>query len=245
MVFLRFLFTKNKLVKIPSDYQVGGGIKKVIVLSTDKAVYPINTMGMSKAIMEKLAISKSRDPRVKANGGIICATRYGNVMCSRGSVIPFFSSLDKTKPAPITDINMTRFMISLEEGVDLVATAFKESVGGEIYVKKIPSMKVLDIARAIKPDAEYQIIGIRPGEKIHEVMISEEDSMSTYEFDWYFKILPTLNQWHLSPERIKDGKLVKKDFVYSSEKNPKWMSTEQLKSFLHSDDYLELQKLNK
>ena len=136
-------------------------------------------------------------------------------------------------------------MITIEEGVNLVWHAFKDSVGGEIYVHKIPSMKVLDIARAINPDAEYQIIGIRPGEKIHEVMISEEDAMSTYEFDWYFKILPTLNQWHLTPERIKDGKLVKKDFVYSSDKNPKWMSTEQLKSILHSEDYLELQKLNK
>ena len=166
-------------------------------------------------------------------------------MGSRGSVIPFFLDRSKTGVLSITDERMTRFMITIEEGVNLVWHAFKDSVGGEIYVHKIPSMKVLDIARAIKPDAEYQIIGIRPGEKIHEVMISEEDAMSTYEFDWYFKILPTLNQWHLSPERIKDGKLVKKDFVYSSDKNPKWMSTEQLKSFLHSEDYLELQKLNK
>ena len=218
-------------------------VKKIVALSTDKACNPINLYGATKLASDKLFVAANL--HTLNSDTCFSVVRYGNVMGSRGSVIPFFLDRSKTGVLPITDERMTRFMITIEEGVNLVWHAFKDSVGGEIYVHKIPSMKVLDIARAIKPDAEYQIIGIRPGEKIHEVMISEEDSMSTYEFDWYFKILPTLNQWHLSPERIKDGKLVKKDFVYSSDKNPKWMSTEQLKSFLHSEDYLELQKLNK
>ena len=218
-------------------------VKKIVALSTDKACNPINLYGATKLASDKLFVAANL--HTLNSDTCFSVVRYGNVMGSRGSVIPFFLDRSKTGVLPITDERMTRFMSTIEEGVNLVWHAFKDSVGGEIYVHKIPSMKVLDIARAINPDAEYQIIGIRPGEKIHEVMISEEDSMSTYEFDWYFKILPTLNQWHLSPERIKDGKLVKKDFVYSSDKNPKWMSTEQLKSFLHSDDYLELQKLNK
>ena len=218
-------------------------VQKIVALSTDKACNPINLYGATKLASDKLFVAANL--HTLNSETCFSVVRYGNVMGSRGSVIPFFLDRSKTGVLPITDERMTRFMITIEEGVNLVWHAFKDSVGGEIYVHKIPSMKVLDIARAIKPDAEYQIIGIRPGEKIHEVMISEEDAMSTYEFDWYFKILPTLNQWHLSPERIKDGKLVKKDFVYSSDKNPKWMSTEQLKSFLHSEDYLELQKLNK
>jgi len=218
-------------------------IQKIVALSTDKACNPINLYGATKLASDKLFVAANL--HTLNSETCFSVVRYGNVMGSRGSVIPFFLERSKTGVLPITDERMTRFMITIEEGVNLVWHAFKDSVGGEIYVHKIPSMKVLDIARAIKPDAEYQIIGIRPGEKIHEVMISEEDAMSTYEFDWYFKILPTLNQWHLSPERIKDGKLVKKDFVYSSDKNPKWMSPEQLKSFLHSEDYLELQKLNK
>ena len=218
-------------------------VKKIVALSTDKACNPINLYGATKLASDKLFVAANL--HTLNSETCFSVVRYGNVMGSRGSVIPFFLDRSKTGVLPITDERMTRFMITIEEGINLVWHAFKDSVGGEIYVHKIPSMKVLDIARAIKPDAEYQIIGIRPGEKIHEVMISEEDAMSTYEFDWYFKILPTLNQWHLSPERIKDGKLVKKDFVYSSDKNPKWMSPEQLKSFLHSEDYLELQKLNK
>ena len=202
-------------------------VKKIVALSTDKACNPINLYGATKLASDKLFVAANL--HTLNSDTCFSVVRYGNVMGSRGSVIPFFLDRSRTGVLPITDERMTRFMITIEEGVNLVWHAFKDSVGGEIYVHKIPSMKVLDIARAIKPDAEYQIIGIRPGEKIHEVMISEEDAMSTYEFDWYFKILPTLNQWHLSPERIKDGKLVKKDFVYSSDKNPKWMSTEQLK----------------
>ena len=198
-------------------------VKKIVALSTDKACNPINLYGATKLASDKLFVAANL--HTLNSETCFSVVRYGNVMGSRGSVIPFFLDRSRTGVLPITDERMTRFMITIEEGVNLVWHAFKDSVGGEIYVHKIPSMKVLDIARTIKPDAEYQIIGIRPGEKIHEVMISEEDAMSTYEFDWYFKILPTLNQWHLSPERIKDGKLVKKDFVYSSDKNPKWMST--------------------
>ena len=179
-------------------------VKTLIALSTDKACNPINLYGATKLASDKLFVAANL--HTLNSDTCFSVVRYGNVMGSRGSVIPFFLDRSKTGVLPITDERMTRFMITIEEGVNLVWHAFKDSVGGEIYVHKIPSMKVLDIARAIKPDTEYQIIGIRPGEKIHEVMISEEDAMSTYEFDWYFKILPTLNQWHLSPERIKDGK---------------------------------------
>ena len=165
-------------------------------------------------------------------------------MGSRGSVIPFFQERANTKVLPITDERMTRFMISIEEGVNLVWHAFEDALGGEVYVHKIPSMKVTDIASTINPEARHEIIGIRPGEKIHEVMISEEDALSTYEYDWFYKILPMLNQWHLDPKRIKNGCLVDKDFIYSSSENPDWMSIDQLSDFLISPEYMELQDLN-
>ena len=217
-------------------------VKKVVALSTDKACNPINLYGATKLASDKLFVAANL--HTLNSETCFFVVRYGNVMGSRGSVIPFFLDRSKTGVLPITDERMTRFMITIEEGVNLVWHAFEDSVGGEIYVHKIPSMKVTDIARAIKPEAKHQIIGIRPGEKIHEVMISEEDAMSTYEYDWYFKILPTLKRWQLDPERIKDGKPVEKGFVYSSEKNHHWMSIEQLTGFLNSEEYLELQELN-
>ena len=146
--------------------------------------------------------------------------------------------------AIITDERMTRFMITIEHGVKLVWHAFKNALGGEIYVHKIPSMKVTDIALAINPDARHEIIGIRSGEKIHEVMISEEDAVNSYEYNWYYKILSTLNQWHQDPERIKDGEKVEKGFIYSSNQNKEWMTIEQLRKYLKSPDYCKLQKLN-
>ena len=165
-------------------------------------------------------------------------------MGSRGSVIPFFQDKAGTGVLPITDKRMTRFMITIEQGVSLVWHAFEDSLGGEIYVYKIPSMKVTDIARAINPEARHEIIGIRPGEKIHEVMISEEDAMSSFEYDWYYKIMPTLKQWHQDPDRIKDGKNVKLGFIYSSNNNSEWMTVEQLREFLISPQYHELQEQN-
>ena len=153
-------------------------------------------------------------------------------MGSRGSVIPFFNKIKNSGIIPITDSRMTRFMISLEQAVQLVWHALEDMVGGEIYVKKIPSMKMTELGRAIAPDAVQNIIGIRPGEKLHEQMIGVEDAISTYEFDEYFKILPIINGWSKDKDRIKNGKLVKPDFVYSSETNKDWMTNAELINWL-------------
>ena len=158
--------------------------------------------------------------------------RYGNVMGSRGSVIPFFSSIREKGVLPITDERMTRFMISLEQGVELVWHAFEDMVGGEIYVKKIPSMKVTDLARVVAPECKQEVVGIRPGEKLHEQMIGAEDSYYTFEYPEHFKILPTINEWASSPERIKDGKKVLEGFVYASDNNTEWMTDAQLQAWI-------------
>ena len=160
--------------------------------------------------------------------------RYGNVMGSRGSVIPLFIEQIKTgKPITMTDPKMTRFMITLEEGVELVWHALQDMIGGEIYVKKIPSMKVTDIAKVIAPKAKHEIIGIRPGEKIHEQMISLEDSYSTFEYKDYYKILPQINSWSEDKRRIKKGKKVKDGFIYTSDNNSNWMTKNELKNWIN------------
>ena len=217
-------------------------VKKIVALSTDKACNPINLYGATKLASDKLFVAANL--HTLSTDTCFSVVRYGNVMGSRGSVIPFFQDKAKTGVLPITDKNMTRFMITIEQGVKLVWHAFEDAFGGEIYVHKIPSMKVTDIALAINPDARHEIIGIRPGEKIHEVMISEEDAMNSYEYNWYYKILPTLNQWHQDPERIKGGKKVKKGFIYSSGQNKEWMTIEQMRKFLKSPYYRELQEPN-
>ena len=211
-------------------------VKSVVALSTDKASSPINLYGATKLTSDKLFVSANNYSG--ETGKIFSVVRYGNVMCSRGSVIPFFLSLDSSKPAPITDVNMTRFMISLEEGVELVMTALRESIGGEIYVKKIPSMKVIDIASAILGHEKIEHIGIRLGEKLHEQMISAEDSLTTYEYDGYYKILPAINNWHHDQKRIGAGVKVEEGFVYASDNNADWMSQEDLLSFLKSNKFL-------
>jgi FlaA1/EpsC-like NDP-sugar epimerase len=154
-------------------------------------------------------------------------------MDSRGSVIPLFQSLANKSHLPITDINMTRFMISLSEGIDLVLHAFLDMVGGEIYVKKIPSMLVTDIAKAICPNAKHRIIGIRPGEKVHEQMIGSEDSKHTFDYKDHYKILPAIHGWSSDPRRIKDGKPVPSDFTYSSNNNSDWMTVDDLRQILN------------
>ena len=162
--------------------------------------------------------------------------RYGNVLGSRGSVIPFFIKLAKNQDSlTITDDRMTRFMISLEEGVELVWKAFDDMVGGEIYVKKIPSMKVTEIAKAIAPSAKHEIIGIRPGEKLHEQMIGPEDVDFTYSYDGYYKILPSIHRWGGDRARIGNGIKVEGDFHYSSDNNPEWMSTEVLQEWIEAN----------
>ena len=158
-------------------------------------------------------------------------------MGSRGSVIPFFLSLASDEVLPITDKRMTRFMITLEEGVRLVWLAFNDMKGGEIYVKKIPSMKVTDIALAVNPDAKQEEVGIRPGEKLHEQMIGIEDSPYTYEYSDHFKILPAINDWSNDKKRIGKGVLVNSEFTYSSQNNKDWMKASELKKWIHKNKF--------
>ncbi len=212
------------------DASIDQGVKRVVALSTDKASSPINLYGATKLASDKLFIAgNSYAGNSETRFSVV---RYGNVMGSRGSVIPFFYSLKDKGSLPITDVSMTRFMISLEHAVELVWHAFDDMVGGEIYVKKIPSMKVIDIARAIAPEAEHRIIGIRPGEKLHEQMIGSEDAQFTYEFDKYYKILPAIHNWSEDPLRIKTGKVVPDNFSYSSDNNCDWMSVEVLQKWI-------------
>lgn len=212
------------------DACIDQGVKRVIALSTDKASSPINLYGATKLTSDKLFIAGNSYSG--ANDTRFSVVRYGNVMGSRGSIIPLFISLLNKNELPITDKRMTRFMISLEEGVDLVWHAFDDMVGGEIYVKKIPSMKIVDIALAIAPKAKHQIVGIRPGEKLHEQMIGPEDAPYTYEYDNYYKILPSIHSWSNDPVRISNGNLVAPDFTYSSNNNKDWMTIESLQNWL-------------
>jgi len=205
-------------------------VKGVVALSTDKASSPINLYGATKLASDKLFVAGNH--YAGGEGTRFSVVRYGNVMGSRGSVIPFFMSIKDSGVLPITDERMTRFMISLEDGVKLVWHAFKDMEGGEIYVKKIPSMKVTDLADVVAPDATQKVVGIRPGEKLHEQMIGEEDAFFTYEYPEHYKILPQINNWDKDANRIKDGKRVPEGFVYSSDNNPEWMSAEELQEWI-------------
>ena len=212
------------------DACIDQGVKRVVALSTDKASSPANLYGATKLTSDKLFIAGNSysgygDTR-------FAVVRYGNVMGSRGSVIPFFSSQADKGILPITDVRMTRFMITLEQGVDLVWRAFNDMVGGEIYVKKIPSMKVVDVALAVAPTASHDIVGIRPGEKLHEQMIGPEDAPYTYEYAEYYKVLPAIHNWSQDPTRINGGKLVAHDFTYSSDNNIDWMSITNLREWI-------------
>ncbi|QEA40069.1 UDP-N-acetylglucosamine 4,6-dehydratase (inverting) [Pistricoccus aurantiacus] len=212
------------------DACIDKGVKRVVALSTDKASSPINLYGATKLASDKLFVSGNS--YAGGHETRFAVVRYGNVMGSRGSVIPFFMSVKDKGVLPITDARMTRFMISLEEGVELVWHAFEDMEGGEIYVKKIPSMKVTDLARVVAPEAEQKIVGIRPGEKLHEQMIGAEDSHYTYEYPEHFKILPAINSWDKDANRIKDGKKVEEGFVYSSDTNREWMRDEELLAWI-------------
>ena len=212
------------------DACIDRGVKRVVALSTDKASNPINLYGATKLASDKLfvaanAYAGTHDTRFSV-------VRYGNVMGSRGSVIPFFMSLAETGVLPITDARMTRFMITLEQGVELVWHAFDDMEGGEIYVKKIPSMSITDIARAVAPDAQHKIIGVRPGEKIHEQMIGLEDAPHTYEYAQHYKILPAIHGWSSDASRIRDGRKVAKDFIYTSDNNTDWMDVATLADWI-------------
>ena len=205
-------------------------VKRVVALSTDKASSPANLYGATKLASDKLFVAGN-----SYSGGSdtrFSVVRYGNVMGSRGSVIPFFISLNGAGRLPITDPSMTRFMITLEQGVELVWHAFDDMVGGEIYVKKIPSMKITDIACAVAPSAVQEVIGIRPGEKLHEQMVGIEDAPYSYEYPDHFKILPAIHGWSNDPERIKDGIKVNLNFTYCSDNNTDWMTVESLSAWI-------------
>ncbi len=212
------------------DACIDKGVKRVVALSTDKASSPINLYGATKLASDKVFVSGNS--YAGSHETRFAVVRYGNVMGSRGSVIPFFMSIKDKGVLPITDERMTRFMISLEEGVELVWHAFEDMEGGEIYVKKIPSMKVTDLARVVAPDAKHEVVGIRPGEKLHEQMIGAEDSHYTYEYPEHFKILPAIHNWSADANRIKDGKKVPEGFVYSSDNNAEWMTDEALQAWI-------------
>tara|TARA_B110000259_G_scaffold50037_1_gene58771 strand:+ start:5112 stop:6110 length:999 start_codon:yes stop_codon:yes gene_type:complete len=215
------------------DACIDMGVKRVVALSTDKASSPINLYGATKLTSDKLFVAGNAYSGEHPSR--FAVVRYGNVMGSRGSVIPFFNSIKDSGSVTITDPRMTRFMITLEEGVDLVIKAFEDMVGGEIYVKKIPSMNVIELAKVVAPNAKHEIVGIRPGEKLHEQMIGEEDAPSTYEYDDYYKILPVINNWSDDKNRIKTGKKVNSDFTYDSETNDEWMSPEELNTWLEKN----------
>jgi len=214
------------------DACIDQGVKRVVALSTDKASSPCNLYGATKLASDKLFIagnSYSGEQNTR-----FAVVRYGNVMGSRGSVIPFFMTQIEKGVLPITDSRMTRFMITLEQGVGLVWHAFDDMVGGEIYVKKIPSMKITDIALAAAPDARHEIVGIRPGEKLHEQMISFEDAPHTYEYPGHYKILPAIHNWSCDVARINSGKLVAPDFSYTSDNNTEWMTIDALRAWINA-----------
>lgn len=220
------------------DAAIDRKVRKVVALSTDKASSPANLYGATKLASDKLFVAGNAYSGGRSTQ--FAVVRYGNVMGSRGSVIPFFTGLRDKAVLPITDKRMTRFMITLEQGVEAVWKAFDDMVGGEIYVRKIPSMNITSIAQAVVPGARYEYIGIRPGEKLHEQMISAEDSHTTYEYKDYYKILPAINHWGDDPERIKDGIRVPEGFEYTSDNNTQWMSADELANWLDAPDCLKV-----
>lgn len=213
---------------------LNSNVKKVIALSTDKAVNPINLYGGTKLVSDKLFTAANAYSGKE--GTKFAVVRYGNVAGSRGSVIPFFQKIidQGGKELPITDYRMTRFWISLEEGVQLVIKALKEAAGGEIFISKIPSFKIVDLARAMLPDCETVEVGIREGEKLHEIMVTREDSFRTYEYEKHFIVYP---EYNCSEDGIgiAGGKLVEPEFEYSSGTNTDWLGVEDIRGRLLTD----------
>ncbi|MBL26140.1 MAG: UDP-N-acetylglucosamine 4,6-dehydratase (inverting) [Rhodospirillaceae bacterium] len=215
---------------------IDAGVRKVIALSTDKACNPINLYGASKLASDKIfvaanSLAGARDTR-------FAVVRYGNVVGSRGSVLPYFQRLvaEGAKDLPITDDRMTRFWITLKQGVDFVANAFGWMEGGEIFVPKIPSMRVVDLARAVAPDLPHRVVGIRPGEKLHEVMVGEDDARNTIEYDDRYVILPTFHPWRAGDIPHGQGKPVADGFRYASDTNDRWFEVETMRDLLASGD---------
>jgi UDP-N-acetylglucosamine 4,6-dehydratase len=206
-------------------------VKRVVALSTDKACAPINLYGATKLTSDKLFVAANN---IRGNNPIIFAVvRYGNVMGSNGSVIPFFMKKKKEGKLPITDPNMTRFNISLDGGVEMVMHALANAWGGEIFIPKIPSYRITDVANAIDPQCEQVVVGIRPGEKLHEEMITSSDSFYTYDLGKYYTILPATHQWNLEDFKIHfNAKLVKNGFSYNSGENDEWETVDTLKELI-------------
>lgn len=210
------------------------GVKKVIALSTDKAAAPINLYGATKLTSDKLFVAANNYKGV--HDIKFSVVRYGNVMGSRGSVIPFFIEKKKTGVLPITDTRMTRFNITLQEGVDFVLKCLDVMWGGELFIPKIPSYKILDVAKAIAPEAKHETVGIRPGEKLHEEMITETDAINTIEFEDYYVILPSTQIWNIEKFRMesnhKAGSTCEFGFSYNSGSNEKFLSVDEIKKLI-------------
>lgn len=214
------------------DAAIDRGVKKVVALSTDKAVNPINLYGGTKLVSDKLFITANAYSKISKT--VFSVVRYGNVAGSRGSIIPIFQNLidNGETELPITDMRMTRFWITLEQGVELVFKALAESQGGETYISKIPSFHIGDLAEAMLPNAKIKEIGIREGEKLHEIMVTRDDSRTTYEFDNHYIIFPHFEWWDSSKNEISGGKLVDEGFEYSSGANKEWLSVEDIRDRL-------------
>lgn len=206
------------------DAAINNGVQKVINISTDKAVQPINLYGATKMVAEKLFVQANSYSVGKET--IFSCSRYGNVMGSSGSVIPLFKEQKEKGEITITDEKMTRFWITLEEGVKFVIRCIENMKGGEIFVPKIPSMKIADLAEAIAPEAKKKIIGLRPGEKIHEILLTEEEALHSKEFNDYFIIEPEFSFW--DTKNNKDDKLLTKGFSYSSDNNTEWLDKNKI-----------------
>lgn len=216
-------------------------VERVVALSTDKACAPINLYGATKLASDKLFVAANN---IRGNNPIrFSVVRYGNVMGSNGSVIPFFINKKKEGILPITDINMTRFNISLQGGVDMVMHALFNAWGGEIFIPKIPSYKILDVAEAVGPECEHKVVGIRPGEKVHEEMITPSDSFYTFDLGKYYTILPSVPKWNLD-DFLKEfnGKKVEEGFAYNSGDNTEWETVETLRELIkeHVDPTFEV-----
>lgn len=207
------------------------GVQNVIALSTDKAANPVNLYGATKLVSDKLFVAGNSYSG--AGGTRFSAVRYGNVIGSRGSVIPFFKERRSSGELPITDIRMTRFFITLEQGVEFVFSCFDRMQGGEIFVPKIPSMRIVDLAQALAPECKLKVVGIRPGEKIHETMVPRDEAHHTLEFDSYFIVEPTFPWW--GQANRTGGKRVPDDFSYSSDNNTWWLTEAELKKLIGNE----------
>ncbi len=224
------------------DAAIDQGVKKVVALSTDKAANPINLYGATKLCSDKLFIAGNS--YAGADKSIFSVVRYGNVIGSRGSVIPFFLKQREKGVLSITDPRMTRFWITLEESVELVLQAIETMVGGELFVPKIPSMNIMDLAKAVAPECKMEMVGIRPGEKLHEVLIPKNDSHHTLEFENFFVIQPEFEFWGHRFTNIGNGKPVPQDFEYNSETNPHFLSMDEMRTMIDTLEFEFQEKKN-